>query len=64
MLERAWASHAHSSKAPLSSEMVTNPGLLSGGESGRYQHSRKVTPVRGGGKRRPENEASTIVASV
>lgn len=63
MLKRVWASHAHSCKAPQSSEMVTNPGLLSGGESGRYKHSRKVTPVRGGEKKRPEKEASPIVAS-
>lgn len=63
MLERAWASHARSCKAPQSSEMVTNPGLLSGGESGRYQHSQKVTPVRGGKKKRPEKEASAVVAS-
>lgn len=63
MLERAWASHAHSCKAPQSSEMVTNPGLLSGGESGRYQHSRNVTPVRGGEKKRPAKEASAVAAS-
>lgn len=31
MLERVWASHAHWCKAPQCSEMVTNPGLLSGG---------------------------------
>lgn len=63
MLERAWASHVHSCKAPKSSEMVTNPGLLSGGENGRYKHSRKVIPVRGGGKKKPEKEGSPIVAS-
>lgn len=62
MLERAWASHAQSCKPPQSSERMTNPGLLSGGESGCYQHSRKVTPVRGGEKKRPEKEASTVVA--
>lgn len=63
MLERAWASHAHSCKAPQSSEMVTNPGLLSGGESGRYQRSRKVKPVIGEEKKRPEKEASAVVTS-
>ncbi|CAB1456271.1 unnamed protein product [Pleuronectes platessa] len=47
MLERAWASHVRSCKAPQSSEMVTNPGLLSGAKGGRYEHSQKVTPVRG-----------------
>lgn len=59
MLESAWASHAHSCKAPQSLEIVTNPGPLSGGESGCYQHSRKVTPVRGGGK----NEARKVSQS-
>lgn len=59
MLERVWASHAHSCKAPQSLEIVTNPGPLSGGESGCYQHSRKVTPVRGGGK----NEARKVSQS-
>ena len=63
MLGRAWASHVRSCKAPQSSEMVTNPGLLSGGESGRYEHSRKVTPVRGGGEKKPEKEVSLAVAS-
>lgn len=60
MLQRARASHARSCKAPQSSEMVTNPGLLSGGKSGHYQHSQKV---REEGAERPEKEDGTVVVS-
>jgi len=65
MLERVLASHVHSCRAPQSSEMVTNPGLLSGGESGCYQHSRKVTPVSVWwvGEVWTEKETSAAVAS-
>lgn len=51
MPERARASRARSCKVPRSLKIATNPGPVSGGESGWCRLSRKVTAARGGGRK-------------